>query len=148
MNRVVTYSYDNILPFGRLWDEVLGLTRFVASWYSSGGRKGELIQTHYFASKFGERIQSSGSIAGIDFYLLPTINELLDTSNPLSIFPNFAKLVDVANLFQHNNCTLLNINGLQISKFTKTTLGSFNTAQILTLLKAAYIPANIQSHTR
>jgi hypothetical protein len=145
-NRVVKYSYDNILPFGRLWDEVLGLTRFVASWYSSGGRKGELIQTHYFASKFGERIQSAGNISGIDFYLLPTIDEVTDTSNPLSIFPNFSKLVEVANLFQHNNCTLLNINGLQISKFNKTTAGSLNTSQILSLLKAAYIPVNRQTH--
>src|ERR1043166_2105836 len=96
-HRVVASAYGNMLPFGRLWDEVLGLSRFVASWYSSKGRKNELIQTHYFASRFGRRIQSAGGIPQIDYYLLPTLNELLDRTNPLTIFPEYANLVDVAD---------------------------------------------------
>jgi hypothetical protein len=32
--RVVSNHYDGKLPFGRLWDEVLGLARWVASWNS------------------------------------------------------------------------------------------------------------------
>ncbi len=143
-NRVISDTYDNMLPFGRLWDEVLGLTRFVASWYSSGGRKGELIQTHYFASKFGEPIQNGGGIPHIDFYLLPTITELLDQTNPLNIFPEYSKLVNVANLFQTNNCSLVQVGNISLSKFTNSQGGKFNTAKILNLLRQSHIPLGLR----
>jgi hypothetical protein len=143
-HRVVANAYGNKLPFGRLWDEVLGLTRFVASWNSPGGRKGELIQTHYFASKFGERIQSAGGIAQIDFYLLPTINELMDGANPLTIFPKYRDLVDVAEIFQANNCATVSVGGITLSKFLHATGGRFNTAKILAILKSTHIPQNLQ----
>jgi hypothetical protein len=144
-NRVVSDTYDNMLPFGRLWDEVLGLTRFVASWNSPGGRKGELIQTHYFASKYGEPIQNGGGIPHIDFYLLPTINELLDQTNPLNLFPKYSTLIDVSNLFQQNNCTLIPVGNISLSKFANAQGGILNTAKILTLLNSAYIPHNLRS---
>ncbi len=144
-NRVVSDTYDNMLPFGRLWDEVLGLTRFVASWNSPGGRKGELIQTHYFASKYGERIQNGGGIPHIDFYLLPTIGELLNQSNPLNLFPKYSELVTVANLFQQNNCSLITVGNISLSKFTNSQGGTLNTAKILSLLNRAYIPSYLRS---
>jgi hypothetical protein len=134
-----------MLPFGRLWDEVLGLTRFVASWNSPGGRKGELIQTHYFASKYGERIQNGGGIPDMDFYLLPTIDELSDPTNPLNIFPNYSSLVTVSNLFQQNNCTLIRVGNINLSKFTNSQGGMLNSEKIHNLLNEAYIPHNLRS---
>jgi len=142
-NRVVLNTYDNMLPFGRLWDEVLGLTRFVASWYSSG-RKSELIQTHYFVSKFGQRIQSAANIPQIDFYLLPTISELLDSSNPLTIFPKYSGLIAIANAFQQNNCTTIPVGNINLSKFNHRIPGKLNTAGILNLLRQAYIPQSLR----
>ncbi|HHW31028.1 MAG TPA: hypothetical protein GXX20_05035 [Clostridiaceae bacterium] len=138
--RVVSNAYGDILPFGRLWDEVLGLVRFVSSWYSSGGRKGELIQTHYFVSKFGVKIQSAGGIPQVDFYLLPTIGELTDSSNPLTSFPWFAKLVNIARIFQSNYCTQINIGGMNLSKFNNPTGRQFNTEGILSILQSNNIP--------
>lgn len=133
-HRVVSNAYGNKLPFGRLWDEVLGITRFVSSWYSPGGRKGELIQTHYFLSKFGVRIQSAGAIPQIDFYLLPTINELLDISNPLSNFPEYSQLLNIARQFQSNYCSTLSIDGIQLSRFNNPFSGKVNTERILSIL--------------
>jgi hypothetical protein len=144
-NRVVSDTYDNMLPFGRLWDEVLGLTRFVASWNSPGGRKGELIQTHYFSSKYGEPIQNGGGIPHIDFYLLPTINELLDQTNPLNIFPKYSELISVSDLFQLNNCTLVPVGNISLSKFANSQGGKFNTEKIHNLINSAYIPHNLRS---
>lgn len=138
-NRVVSNAYGGKLPFGRLWDEVLGLSRFVASWYSSGGRKGELIQTHFFSTKFGERVQSAGDIPQIDFYLLPTIRELVDIGNPLAIFPRYSKLVEVAERFQANYCVLRQLNGTQFSSFTNPFAGKLNTAGILSILNGQHI---------
>ncbi|MGA2823918.1 MAG: hypothetical protein ABSE72_10380 [Bacteroidales bacterium] len=138
--RVVANAYGNILPFGRLWDAVLGLTRFVASWYSPGGRKGELIETHYFASKFGEQIQSAGHIPSVDFYLLPTISELTDSNNPLTSFPKYARLKEVANRFHNNYCEIVNINGVQISKFCNPYQGALNTEKLLNIFQGTHIP--------
>lgn len=145
-NRVVSDTYDNKLPYGRLWDEVLGLTRFVASWNSPGGRKGELIQTHYFSSKYGEPIQNGAGIPHIDFYLLPTINELQDLTNPLNLFPKYSALIDVANRFQQNNCSLIAVGNINLSKFANLQGGKFDTAKILHLLNQTYIPHNLRSY--
>ena len=145
-NRVVSDTYDNKLPFGRLWDEVLGLTRFVASWNSSGGRKGELIQTHYFTSKYGEQIQNAGGIQHMDFYLLPTINELLDVTNPLNLFPKYSALIKISNLIQQNNCELTLVGDINLSRFRNIQGGKFNTEKILHLLNQAYIPHNLKSY--
>ena len=53
--KVVDQAFGKKLPFGALWDPTFGLIRFIASFYSSGGRKGELIQTHSFLKDFGVR---------------------------------------------------------------------------------------------
>lgn len=102
--QVVDGSFGKALPFGRMWDGVFGLARFIASWNSDGGRKGELIQTHYFMSAFGERIGTGQGIHA-DFYLLPTFQELADVTNPLSIFPRFASLVAGADAFADKFCS-------------------------------------------
>jgi len=101
--KIIDGSFGKSLPFGPNWDPVFGLVRYVASWNSPGGRKGELIQTHGFCSELGERI-STGSDVHADFYLLPTFTELTDTSNPLNIFPDFADLVRGADEFVHMFC--------------------------------------------
>jgi hypothetical protein len=93
-NRVVARAYGGSLPFGRTWDPVLGLARWVASWYAPGGRKSELIQTHYFASRFGERVQTQSAMPAVDFFLLPTWQEL--SSGDLSLLSGFPKFLALA----------------------------------------------------
>lgn len=138
--RVVSNAYGNLLPFGRLWDGSLGLARFVASWYSPSGRKGELIQTHYFTSRFGVRIQSSGQVPQVDFFLLPTIKELTNPNNPLVSFPQYSKLVRIARHFQQNYCSTINIDGITLSTFNNPFRGKFNTEGIMTIISSASIP--------
>lgn len=117
-HRVVSNSFGDTLPFGSLYDPVFGLIRFVASFYSPGGRKSEYIQTHYFLSKIGQRIQSSGDIPQVDFYLLPTYYELRDRTNPINSFPDFRDLVAGVNSFCQKNCTTVSLNNrISISKF-------------------------------
>jgi len=101
--KVIDGSFGKSLPFGKVWDPVFGLVRFVASWNSSGGRKGELIQTHSFVSAFGTKIQT-GSDIHVDFYLLPTFEELRDLSNGLHIFSEFSELVAAAKRFTERYC--------------------------------------------
>ena len=117
-HRVVTTSYGNRLPFGKLWDPVLGLARYVASWNSSG-RKGELIQTHYFTLRFGEPIQSAGGIPQTDFHLLPTFEELIDESNPLDLFPSYRSLCRASDCFGKQYFSRFSLDGLTLSRFNK-----------------------------
>jgi hypothetical protein len=104
------------LPFGSLWDPVFGLARFIASWNSEGGRKGELIQAHYFCKTFGTRITTGRGIHA-DFYLLPTFGEFRDLTNPLSLFPQFAELLAAVKQFASNFCERMAVGSLSLSAF-------------------------------
>jgi hypothetical protein len=121
-HQIIDRQFGKALPFGRLYDGVMGLVRFIASFNSQGGRKGELIQTHYFASVFGERIHTGAGIH-VDFFLLPTFEEFTDRSNPLSLFPNFANLVNSASEFAESFCTQKNVGGLMFSEFSMARAG-------------------------
>jgi hypothetical protein len=142
--RVVSNAYGDMLPFGRLWDETLGFTRFVASFNSDGGRKGELIQTHYFASRFGASIQSANDIPQVDFFLLPTVAELTNPDDPIAGFPNYAALAEVATLFQKAFCSTVDVGGLTLSKFNNPRGGRFNTEGLQALFNSAEIPHKLR----
>jgi hypothetical protein len=142
--RVVANAYGNLLPFGRTWDEVFGLARFVASWNSQSGRKGELIQTHYFSSRFGARIGAAAGIPQLDFFLLPTLSEVLDPENPLTDFPAFRELVGVAQCIAENYGQEREVGDLKLTAFQKPEAGQFNTAQLLNIINGAAVPHNLR----
>ena len=122
--KIVDPSFGKSLPFGGLFDKVFGLIRFIASW-NSGGRKGELIQTHCFAADFGEKIQTGGDVH-VDFYLLPTFKEFTDASNPLTQFPKFSALIDAADDFVTRYCETLSIDCFKFSKFNLSKVNAGN----------------------
>jgi hypothetical protein len=143
--KIVSPAFDNKLPFGRLFDEVFGLARLVASFNPPGGRKSELIQTHYFLSRFGEKISSSGDNQQVDFFLLPSVEELLDLSNPLSSFPKYQKLVDFACRFNKLFCEQVSIGNQSVSKFKNPSGGQLNTKKLNGLFNNPNIPINLKS---
>ncbi len=123
--KVIDDSFGKCLPFGNVWDPVFGLSRWVASWNSAGGRKGELIQLHAFVSVFGERIQLGGEFHA-DFYLLPTFEEFRDASNPMGYFPKMAGLLRAAENFVHSYCDTVNTVEGDFSKFELKRVGRGN----------------------
>jgi hypothetical protein len=143
-HRVVADAYGNLLPFGRTWDEVFGLARFVASWNSQSGRKGELIQTHYFASRFGVRVGAAAGIPQVDYFLLPTLAEILDRTNPLSDFPVFRQLLSVAECIATHYGVARNVGGIQLTGFRKPRGGAFNTEQLLEIINGASVPHGLR----
>lgn len=114
--QVADGPFSKRLPFGALWDPIFGLARFIASWYSDGGRKGELIQTHYFCRVFGQRISNADGIHA-DFYLLPTYQEFRDQTNPLSLFPRFAGLLAATKQFTSQYCDIVDVGSMRLSAF-------------------------------
>ena len=125
--RIVQPAYGNQLPFGPVWDPVFGIPRWVASWNSSGGRKGELIQFHSWVKRFGEPIAVGGGIHA-DFYLLPTFEEFQDTTNPLNHFPSFSKYVRAAESFVGRYCSSVSLGDHTFSKYHYTHGGSLDTS--------------------
>lgn len=130
--RVVSNALGNCLPFGRFFDPIFGLARLIASWYSPGGRKSEWIQTHYFYSRFGEKITVASNLPKMDFYLLPTFTEVTDPNNTLNLFPKFKALMDAAQVFHRMFCRIVNIGGgLIFSKFYPPFTGQLNTSKVI-----------------
>lgn len=137
-HQIVVPAFGNKLPFGQVWDRFFGLIRFIASWNSNAGRKGELIQTHYFCAGFGERI-ATGDQINADFYLLPTFEEFQDQSNPLHLFPKVASLVAGANAFVTAYCSAKNVGNHSYSAFSRQLAGfagNLATPVILQLISA------------
>lgn len=121
--QIVVSSFGGKLPFGRCWDPIFGLARFIASWNSDGGRKGELIQLHAYLAAFGERIQVGGGIHA-DFYLLPTWKEFRETSNPLALFRKFSALIAATQFFATSFTNVISLGTFSYSQFTLTRLRS------------------------
>lgn len=119
-HHVVGRRYGDRLPFGRLWDPVIGLARFYAS-----GRRTELTMLHSFCTRFGERVALGANVPSIDFYLFPTWEELTDPRNPLALFPTFCDLIRAARdvcalrLFRGFDLTAWSYTGLQMPKGTR-----------------------------
>jgi len=130
--RVVANILGDKLPFGRFYDSILGLGRCVASFNSPGGRKAEWIETHYYCSRFGERIKIADNLPKMDFYLLPTFKEVVGPNSSLILFPNFRKLKSAAKDFHRKFCSVKAIGGgLTFSKFNKPGKGSLNSKKLL-----------------
>ncbi len=129
--RVVGNALGNKLPFGRFFDPIFGLARLVASWNSPGGRKSEWIETHYFCSRFGEKISVSSGFQKVDFYLLPTLSEVKDPNNTLGLFPKFRSLCKSAKKFHRAFCSVDTIDsGLRFSKFNRPFKGTLDTRKL------------------
>ena len=142
-HQIVAPAFGNSLPFGKCWDGVLGLIRFIASWNSDGGRKGELIQTHYFCAAFGERI-ATGNMIHVDFYLLPTFEELQDETNPLNIFQKFGNLARAAENFGTKYCDDVEIDDHRFSAFKLANAGvgtKLNTDSVIALINKESEPS-------
>jgi hypothetical protein len=143
-HKIVTGPFGGQLPFGKCTDEVFGLARFIASWNSDGGRKGELIQLHAYLTSFGERIQVGGGIHA-DFYLLPTWEEFRDRGNPLALFGRFAALDHAASFFANTCTSPVTLGGATYSRFNLSHLRSrtgflgknLNTEAVISFLESA-----------
>jgi hypothetical protein len=144
-HQIVVSSFGGKLPYGSCWDAVFGLARFIASWNSDGGRKGELIQLHAYVASFGERIPTGGGIHA-DFYLLPTWREFRDQQNPLALFQKYAALVGpqgATEYFAENYTETVVLGDASYSRFrlgkinelSGTDFRNLNTPALMTLIE-------------
>ncbi len=82
--------FGDSYPYGKLYDEMYSIVRFVAAWAPKTGRQSEMRAVYNFQSLFGEKIEIQGTWNFLDFFLIPTYRDVQNTT--LSEFPKFEKM--------------------------------------------------------
>lgn len=84
--------YGKYIPYGKLYEEVYSIVRFVAAFQPKTGRQSEMRMLYNFMSIFGEKIDVSinGDWNFCDFYLIPNYHDLVHKN--FDDFPKFKEL--------------------------------------------------------
>ena len=85
--KYLSKAYGSFLPYGRLYEEVFSIVRFVSAWQPKTGKQSEMRMLYNFLSNFGEKIKVLDRWDHLEFYLLPTYDDIL--SGSLGDFPHF-----------------------------------------------------------
>lgn len=78
------------LQYGRLYERVESIIRFVAAFQPKTGRQSEIRMKYNFFSSFGEKVEVVGNWSFLDFNLVPTAQEI--RAGTLDEFPKFKLL--------------------------------------------------------
>jgi hypothetical protein len=89
-NKNIKKAYGNCLPFGRFYEELFSILRFTAAFNPSSGRKSEMQMVYDFISNYGEKIIVVSPWGHLEFFLLPTYDDLLGVD--MDKFPKFKTL--------------------------------------------------------
>lgn len=84
--------YGGFIPFGKFYDEVFSIVRFISAWNPKTGKQSEIRMVYNFMSNFGEEIELPEKWNNLDFYLIPTYKEILEGS--MDDFPRFKGLFE------------------------------------------------------
>jgi len=95
--------YGDYLPFGRYYDELFSIVRFVAAWAPKTGRQSEMRMLYNFLRLFGERIRVEGRFDFFDFFLIPTYDDMMNED--LDDFPKFKRLFSAMKKIWINSFT-------------------------------------------
>ena len=81
------------LPYGRFYEELYSIVRFVSAWQPKTGRQSEMRMVYNFMSIFGENCKFVGEAAKwshLDFFIIPTFKETINET--LDDFPKYKSL--------------------------------------------------------
>lgn len=88
--KYIEMSYGPSIPFGRYYEEIYSIPRFVAAWQPKTGRQSEMRMLYNFMSAFGEEVQFPAQWSHLEYYVIPTY---VDVQNrDYANFPKFSKL--------------------------------------------------------
>ncbi|MBA7493507.1 hypothetical protein ES702_04066 [subsurface metagenome] len=89
----VSRVYGDHIPYGKFYDEIYSIVRFVSAWWPRTGRQSEMRMLYNFLSIFGERIPFEGKWDYLDLFLLPSYKDV--TNRNFVDFPKFNTLFNV-----------------------------------------------------
>lgn len=91
----VETSYGTSIPYGKYYEEIFSIVRFVSAWQPKTGRQSEMRMLYNFMSIFGEKIKMPLKWSHLEFYVIPNINDIL--SKDLNDFKTFSILDSAIN---------------------------------------------------
>lgn len=111
--KYISKAYGQFIPYGRFYEEVFSMVRFISAWQPKTGKQSEMRMLYNFLSNFGEQIRVEGKWDHLEFYLLPTYDDLL--SAEVKEFPLFGKLLSsMKKMFDIFYTETLEINGKEL----------------------------------
>ncbi|WP_371504285.1 hypothetical protein [Nitrosopumilus adriaticus] len=100
----ISAMHGEQLPFGRFYEEIYSIIRFVAAWNPKTGRQSEMRMLYNFVSIFGEGIKIDTKWDHLDFFLLPTYEDV--RSENFSDFPKFNELFEAMKIIWNEEFTV------------------------------------------
>lgn len=104
----VSDLYGNYIQYGKYYEEVYSIVRFVSAWQPKTGRQSEMRMLYNFLSIFGEPVQVHGKWDHLSFFLIPSYDDIRNSN--MSEFPRFQELFDVMSkiweIYFTNKCSI------------------------------------------
>lgn len=111
-------SYGSSIPYGRLYEEIYSIPRFVAAWQPKTGRQSEMRMLYNFMSSFGEEVNFPSNWSHLEFYVIPNYKDVQNKN--YQEFPIFKKLYDsIKRLFDLEFNKTINIDGKRFNVMNK-----------------------------
>ncbi|MCC0647271.1 hypothetical protein [Clostridioides sp. ZZV15-6598] len=88
--KYIEMSYGASIPFGKFYEEIYSIPRFVAAWQPKTGRQSEMRMLYNFMSTFGEEVLFPNQWNHLEYYVIPTYNDVKNSN--YTDFPLFYKL--------------------------------------------------------
>ena len=85
--------FGKFMPFGRFYEKIYSIVRFVAAWTPKTGRQSEMRMLYNFLSLCGEKTPVTEKWNFTHFFIIPTYQDLLDRN--FEDFPKFKDLFTV-----------------------------------------------------
>lgn len=115
----VSKCFGDQIPYGKFYEEMYSMVRFVSAWQPKTGRQSEMRMLYNFMSIFGEEIQIEGKWDFLHFFLIPNYQDA--KSKNYELFPKFKSLfgsiTKMWNLFYTNK---QNVQGITIHSMDKS----------------------------
>ncbi len=86
----ISASYGDSIPYGRFYEEVYSIVRFVSAWLPKTGRQSEMRMLYNFMSIFGEEVTLPNEWSHLECYVIPHLKDV--KSKNFSEFKKFAVL--------------------------------------------------------
>ncbi|KYG28195.1 hypothetical protein [Alkalihalobacillus trypoxylicola] len=105
-------SYGEFVPYGKFYEEIFSIIRFVAAWQPKTGRQSEMRMLYNFMSAFGEKIELTEKWSHLEFYAIPNLYDI--SNNDFSEFPKFSTLESaMRKLFDKYFVKKVKIDGIE-----------------------------------
>ncbi len=114
----VSMSYGDSIPYGRLFEEIYSIARFVSAWQPKTGRQSEMRMLYNFMSEFGEEVTVPENWQHLECYLTPNLRDV--QSKQLDEFLKF-KILDSAirKAYEHEYTNTVVINSTSFKAMPK-----------------------------